>query len=165
MGTNVRIERARPEHLPMIGAMCKKLVNHLRDQGHDAQFLWDNERLEDDLFGFKPCIEAFIAFVDEIPVGYTIATTSYDVETWRREYELLDVYVDRDARGTGVAKMLIDRNHKNAASIGAHQMSGYIYRGNPVMSRFCEKYGFKLSDNYISIKMSVDSQTLLKAPE
>jgi len=153
----VRIDRVRLEHLEPIRSMCRALVDHLQEGGHEAPFVWENDRVEDDMFGPHRCLDGFVAIVNDKPIGYVLYTTCYDIEAQRREVQALDLYVAPDCRGgkPSIAYLLMDRVLAYAKHVGAGQLSGYIYKGNPIMEKFCAKFGFAISDKYLSIKMPI----------
>ncbi len=67
----------------------------------------DEELLSKYLFGARPAAEVVFAYLDERPVGFALFFSSFSTFVGRPGIYLEDLFVDGDARGKGVGKVLL----------------------------------------------------------
>lgn len=99
------------------------------------------ERLPALLFGSSPRLHAVVAATGDGLAGY--ATASLEVSTWQAsEFLHMDcLYLQHDARGAGVGRLLLDRVRELARELGASEMQWQTPHWNDDAVRFYEREG------------------------
>jgi ribosomal protein S18 acetylase RimI-like enzyme len=81
-----------------------------------------------------------------------------------RVVELHKLYVDRDAKGTGVAHALMRWAIETAQSDGADAMYLGVYQGNDRAQRFYARYGFEIVGEYLfAVGQTRDPEYIMRA--
>lgn len=151
--TNIR--RMEKRDLPAVKAMCQRLVAHVVSCGQDAAFEWDERRLVADMFADRPWLWGFVAEVNGVVHGYTIAAMGYELDRWRREFEVLDLYLDEEARGLGLARSLLAANATLGEELGCDQLRGLVYKDNDNMLRIFRRMGADLQDYHVLYRVQI----------
>jgi len=99
--------------------------------------------------------EAYIAFDNDIPIGFTLLYPFFSSVNCAKVVVLNDLYVDESHRSKGVARSLIDEVKTYAQNIGALRVELGTEVTNLKAQRLYDKYGFKKETDYYYYSLMV----------
>ena len=134
----VTIRAAKPRDLPELNEMITLLAAH---HGDAAQITAD--RLERDLFGPMPWIQALVADSGEGLIGYAILVPLYRAQEGKRGMDLHHLFVRNGHRRNGIGEHLVARAREQARTAGCDYLSVAAATGNFRAHRFYEHMDFK----------------------
>lgn len=88
-------------------------------------------------------------------LGFTQLYPSFSSLRMEREWILNDLYVNREARGRGVGKALMDRAHAFAVETGAVAVVLATQKGNAVAKALYDSLGYKRDDEFDYYELSL----------
>jgi len=88
----------------------------------------------------------FIVFSDDKPIGMAAL---YRIEKQANTGELLQVWIDANYRGSGIAKQLMDEIFNWAGKNNFNKIIAGVTKPNPRAIQFYINYGFSIADNPI----------------
>jgi GNAT superfamily N-acetyltransferase len=100
-------------------------------------------RLMQDLFGPKPRINCFLAFMDGYPVGYAIVLETYSSFLALPTLYLEDLFVLEEYRKRGVGRALFLESLEEAKRRGCGRMEWTVLDWNQLAIDFYQKIGGK----------------------
>lgn len=100
-------------------------------------------RLTNDLFGPKPRIECFLAFLDGYPVGYAIILETYSSFLALPTLYLEDLFVLEEYRQRRVGRALFDSIVEEAKKRGCGRMEWTVLDWNQLAIDFYRRSGAK----------------------
>lgn len=126
--TDLRIRAAEPRDAGTILAMIRRLAAFENAEHHVRA---TEEDLLRDGWSDDPKFEALIAELEGAPVGFALFFTNYS--TWEGTPGLYveDLYVDPDARGRGVGRMLIEAVARIVVARGYRRLDLAVLHWNP----------------------------------
>ncbi len=133
----VAIRQAKPRDLPELNAMIAALARH-----HGDASAMTPEKLERDLFGPMPWIQALVADAGEGLIGYAILVPLYRADEGKRGMDLHHLFVRDGHRGNGIGQHLVDRAREIARQAGCDYLSVSAATGNVAAHRFYENMDF-----------------------
>lgn len=98
-------------------------------------------RLITDLFGARPRIECFLAFMDGYPVGYAIILETYSSFLALPTLYLEDLFILEEYRNRGVGKALFATAMEEARRRGCGRMEWTVLDWNQLAIGFYQKLG------------------------
>ena len=101
------------------------------------------ERLTNDLFGPKPRIECFVAFMDGYPVGYAIVLETYSSFLALPTLFLEDLFVLEEYRKRRVGRALFETVLEEARRRGCGRLDWNVLDWNQVAIDFYRRLGAK----------------------
>lgn len=104
MNINLEIKFASINDVPLILHFIKELAQYekLLDQ-----VVATEEILQNKLFGNKKYAEVILAYIDNVPVGFTLFFHNFSTFLGKPGIYLEDLYVIPDMRGKGIAKKML----------------------------------------------------------
>jgi len=132
----VTIRAAKRHDLPELNTMIALLASH-----HGDAAAITPEKLERDLFGPMPWIQALVADSGEGLMGYAILVPLYRADTGTRGMDLHHLFVRDGHRGTG--HHLVSRAREIARTVGCDYLSVSAATGNVAAHRFYEQLDFR----------------------
>jgi len=93
-------------------------------------------RLRVDAFGERPRFEAFVAYLDDVPVGYAICFETYSSFLAKPTMYLEDLFVLEGKREHGVGSALFDHVLKMARDRGCGRMEWQVLDWNMLARDF-----------------------------
>lgn len=133
----VNIRVAKPRDLPELNAMIALLAAH---HGDGADMTPD--KLQRDLFGPMPWIQALVADTGEELMGYAILVPLYRAQDGKRGMDLHQLFVRDGHRGHGIGQHLVNRARDCAKAQGCDYLSVSAATGNFAAHRFYEQMDF-----------------------
>lgn len=133
----VVIRAARADDLPEINAMIQALAAHHGDASDMTP-----DKLERDLFGPLPWIQALVADSGTGLIGYAILVPLYKAEQGKRGMDLHHLFVRDGQRGNGIGHHLVSRAREIARNAGCDFLSVSAATGNFAAHRFYENMDF-----------------------
>ncbi|MCK8780481.1 GNAT family N-acetyltransferase [Rhizobium sp. NTR19] len=134
----VTIRAAKPRDLPELNEMIAALAAH-----HNDQVTMTPEKLERDLFGPVPWINAIVADTGAGLIGYAILVPLYRAQEGSRGMDLHHLFVRDGHRGHGIGQHLVSRAREIARNAGCGYLSVSAATGNFAAHRFYEQMDFK----------------------
>lgn len=156
---SVSIRRAKPEDSRAMFAMIQALATY---QGVGDRVMTSAEKLERDGFGPQPKFEALIAERRATYVGLAIFQSCYSSWEGASVLQITDLFVDEEARGTGVGFRLALEVAKIARDQGCAGLQLNMVHANPSRTSL-DRMGFVHQDDLLHYRL--DSASLKKLLE
>ncbi len=134
----VPIRAAKRHDLPELNAMIALLAAH-----HGDAAAITPEKLERDLFGPMPWIQARVADSGDGLMGYAVLVPLYRADTGTRGMDLHHLFVRDGQRGNGIGHHLVSRAREIARTAGCDYLSVSAATGNFAAHRFYEQLDFR----------------------
>ena len=128
-----------------IGALAAEFQAYLRDLGDRTDFAWGAKEFLRDGFGERAAFAGVVAEADGAVVGYALYHDGYETDRGRRLVNLIDLYVQKDARRQGVGRALMQRIAELGRERGADIVFWSVYKPNTLASAFYERLGARYS--------------------
>lgn len=123
-----------------VEAMFHEFVAELRPVGDTTPYNFSARQYLRDGFGTEPAFRGLIAESDAGPAGYLLFSKTYE-DDYTRGFHMVDLFVRPEARGIGVARMLMAAVADIGRAEGAVRLTWSVYKGNERARRFYEKLG------------------------
>lgn len=133
----VTIRAAKRHDLPELNDMIGALAAH-----HGDAAAMTPDKLERDLFGPMPWIQALVADSGDGLMGYAILVPLYRAQEGRRGMDLHHLFVRDGQRGNGIGQHLVSRAREIARTAGCDYLSVSAATGNVAAHRFYEQLDF-----------------------
>ncbi|KQZ63162.1 acetyltransferase [Rhizobium sp. Root149] len=133
----VNIRVAKPRDLPELNQMIALLAAH-----HGDAAAMTPDKLQRDLFGPMPWIQALVADAGEELIGYAILVPLYRAQEGKRGMDLHHLFVRDGHRGHGIGQHLVSRARDCAIAQGCDYLSVSAATGNFAAHRFYEQMDF-----------------------
>jgi len=140
----LEIRRAQPAEAPILLSLIDALAAYeeLAPPDDGAR-----QRLVRDIFGDKPRLDAWLAFVDGAPAGYALVLETYSSFLALPTLYLEDIFVKAEFRGQGAGAGLFQEMVAEADRRGCGRMEWVVLDWNRLALDFYAKYGSQhLSD-------------------
>jgi GNAT superfamily N-acetyltransferase len=134
----VTIRAAQHRDLPEINEMIALLAAHHGDAAGMTP-----DKLERDLFGPMPWIQALVADSGDGLMGYAILVPLYRADSGTRGMDLHHLFVRDGQRGNGIGHHLVSRAREIARTAGCDYLSVSAATGNFAAHRFYEQLDFR----------------------
>ncbi|MBI4264946.1 MAG: GNAT family N-acetyltransferase [Acidobacteria bacterium] len=138
MATQLRIDRATPEDVPLILDLIRGLAEYERLAG---EVVATEAGLRESLFGERPAVEAVIARIGSEAVGFAIWFQNYSTFLGRAGLYLEDLFVLPRWRGRGVGRALLAHLARVAVERGYGRMEWSVLDWNESAIRFYRALG------------------------
>jgi GNAT superfamily N-acetyltransferase len=102
----IRVRQAEARDFDLVAQFIRKLAEYERLL-HEVRF--DAETLRRHLFGERPAAEVLIGEVDGVPAGFALFFQTFSTFEGRPGIYLEDLFVDPEARGSGLGRALLRR--------------------------------------------------------
>ena len=126
---------------PSIGILARQFADYLRELGDPTEFRLTAETYLRDGFGIAPAFAGLVAEHRRSVIGYLLYHFGYDSDRATRNLHIVDLYVEREARGRGVGKTLMVKAASIAREAGAEEMIWSVYHLNSQAGAFYERLG------------------------
>ena len=140
----LEIRRAQPAEAPILLSLIDALAAYEKLAPPDEGA---RQRLVRDIFGDKPRLDAWLAFVDGTPAGYALVLETYSSFLALPTLYLEDIFVKTEFRGQGAGAGLFKEMVAEADRRGCGRMEWVVLDWNRLALDFYAKYGSQhLSD-------------------
>ena len=129
----ITISALTEERFPVFIDLINALADYEELDRPDAEAV---TRLQQDAFGNKPRFEAFIAYLNDEPVGYAICFETYSSFLAKPTMYLEDLFVLDGKREHGVGSALFDHVLNNARARGCGRMEWQVLDWNQLARDF-----------------------------
>jgi GNAT superfamily N-acetyltransferase len=100
----IEIRRATIDDVPLLMRLIKELAEY---EKLSHSLTGSEELLREHLFGPRPAAEALIGSIDGTPLGFALYFQNFSTFLCRPGIYLEDIYVQPEARGRGLGKVLL----------------------------------------------------------
>ena len=119
--------------------------------------------LEAELFGAQPLIEAIVALVDDVPVGFALYFHNYSTFLARKGLYLEDVYVKPAHRRRGIGRALLIYLARLAVERGFGRFEWSVLDWNTPAIQFYEGLGATVMPEWRIVRITGDALRSLAA--
>ena len=132
------LRSARPHDVPAIVALIRELaefekLSHL--------VVIEPQRLHEHLFGARPVVEALVAEVNGVVIGFALFFTNYSTFLGKPGLYLEDLYVQAAHRGKGIGEAVLSRLARIANERDYGRFEWSVLDWNVDAIRFYERMG------------------------
>lgn len=145
------VRRARPEEGPVLLELIRGLAEYEKLEPPDEAAA---QRLLRDIFGEKPRLEAWLAFVDGEAAGYALVLETYSSFLALPTLYLEDIFVKPAFRGRGAGKALFLRMVEEAERRGCGRMEWVVLDWNRTALEFYERFGAERLKEWITMRLT-----------
>lgn len=149
----VEVRRARPDEAQTLIDLILGLAAYekLTPPDEAAQ-----QRLIRDIFGDKPRLDAWLAFVDGVPAGYALALETYSSFLALPTFYLEDIFLLPEFRGRGAGAAMMREMVAEADRRGCGRMEWVVLDWNRLALDFYAKFGAKQLSDWITMRLTRD---------
>lgn len=147
----VEVRRARPEEAPALLELIRGLADYekLTPPDEAAQ-----QRLVSDIFGERPRLDAFLAFVDGVPAGYALVLETYSSFLAMPTLYLEDIFVLPEFRGRKAGSALFRAMVSEAKHRGCGRMEWVVLDWNTGAQEFYRRFGAEPLSDWITMRLT-----------
>ena len=145
-----RIEAAKTEDVGLLLTMIHELAEW---EGLSDQVEATEELLTESLFGYVSISKVLIAYIDDLAVGYLIYCPKITTYTGRNEIYLQDLYLRKEARGSGLGLAFMSELAKIALASKATRIEWFVDKNNTQALSFYEKIGGDFIDSIRVVRL------------
>jgi len=138
-----KIEIAVPNDVGIILTMIRE---HAEWEGYSDEVEANEEILTESLFGNESIAKVLIAHIEDKPVGYMVYFPKFASYTGRNEIYLQDIYLRKEARGSGLGLAFMVKLAKVALESKATRIEWFVDENNTPALSFYEKLGGNVND-------------------
>lgn len=144
------IRSATAQDLPLIAELIRALAEYEK-LAHEVRF--DEAVLGAKLFGPRPYAEVIIGEVDGEPRGFALFFHNFSTFEGKPGVYLEDLFVQPDARGSGLGKALLSRLAAIAVERDCARLEWSVLDWNEPAIGFYKKLGARLMDDWTVMRV------------
>ncbi len=152
------IRPATPADLPLIAELIRGLADY-EQLAHEVRF--DEATLAAQLFGPRPYAEVIIGEVDGAPQGFALFFHNFSTFEGRPGIYLEDLFVQPQARGSGLGKALLAELARIAVERDCARLEWSVLDWNEPAIGFYTSLGAKPMDGWTVFRVDGDALTAL----
>jgi GNAT superfamily N-acetyltransferase len=153
---SLNIRACTPDDAPIVVELYQQSAAYLRSLGDKGAFQFDTVSYLRDGFGERPAFEGIIAKLNNQAVGYLLYTFTYDTDRTLRILYVLDLLVDKHARGQGTGRKLIEHVKGIAKAQGATELMWAVYKHNKEAEEFYKHLGAQRLEDIFFMTLKSD---------
>lgn len=148
---SIRIEPATKSQVPLILYFIRQLAEYekLLDK-----VTADEARIEESLFGERPCAEVLIGYLGDEPAGFAIFFSTYSTFLGKPGIYLEDLFVEPKFRGAGVGKALLVHLAKLVRERGGARLEWSVLNWNEPAIQFYKSLGAAAQDAWTMYRVT-----------
>jgi len=150
MTSTLAIRPAVPADLPLIAALIRALADYEK-LADEVRF--DEAVLGEKLFGKRPYAEVLIGEVDAAPRGFALFFHNFSTFEGRPGIYLEDLFVQPEARGSGLGKALLAKLAELAVARGCARLEWSVLDWNAPAIGFYQSLGARAMDGWTIMRM------------
>jgi GNAT superfamily N-acetyltransferase len=140
--------------LPLIAQFIRDLADYER-LADEVRF--DEAVLGDRLFGAHPYAEVLIGEIDGAPQGFALFFHNFSTFEGKPGVYLEDLFVRREARGSGLGKALLAALARIAIERDCARLEWWVLDWNDPAIQFYKKLGAKPMDEWTTFRVDGDA--------
>jgi len=148
----ISIRQAGPEDFDLVAEFIRKLADYEK-LAHEVHF--DDEVLRGHLFGARPAAEVLIGEVDGVPSGFALFFQTFSTFEGKPGIWLEDLFVDPDARGSGLGRALLSRLAGLVVERGGARLEWAVLDWNELGKGFYRSIGAGPVDGWERWRMEI----------
>ncbi len=156
------IRPAAPADLPLIAELIRALSVYEKLAG---EVRFDEAQLGEHLFGPRPMAEVIIGEIDGQPQGFALFFHNFSTFEGRPGIYLEDLFVQPEARGSGLGKALLARLAALAVERGCARLEWWVLDWNEPAIGFYRKLGARAMDEWTTMRVDGDALQRLAASQ
>lgn len=146
----ISIRPATPADLPLIAQLIRDLADYEKLL-HEVRF--DEAVLGQKLFGNRPYAEVVIGEIDGAAQGFALFFHNFSTFEGKPGIYLEDLFVQPDARGTGLGKALLSHLAMLAVERDCARLEWSVLDWNSPAIGFYQKLGARLMDEWTVMRV------------
>ena len=146
----ITIRPATAEDLPLIASLIRALADYEK-LSHEVRF--DEVVLGQKLFGPRPYAEVVIGEIDGAPQGFALFFHNFSTFEGKPGIYLEDLFVQPDARGSGLGKALLVHLAALAIERDCARLEWWVLDWNAPSIGFYQSLGAKLMDEWTVMRV------------
>lgn len=147
----LEIRLARPDEAPILLSLIDALAVYEKLTPPDEGA---RRRLVRDIFGDRPKLDAWLAFLDGQPAGYALALETYSSFLALPTLYLEDIFVRTEFRSRGVGAGLFKEMVAEADRRGCGRMEWVVLDWNRLALDFYAKYGSQHLSDWMTMRLT-----------
>jgi GNAT superfamily N-acetyltransferase len=140
-----------------IGNLARRFADYLRDLGDSTEFRLTAEAYLRDGFGPMPAFAGLVAEDKGDVIGYLLYHFGYDSDRAARNFHIVDLFVEREARRRGIGKALMIQAAGIAREAGAEELIWSVFGVNAPAASFYEKLGAQRITDVFFMKLQAQA--------
>jgi len=145
-----KIEPAKSTDVGLILEMIHELAQW---EGCSDEVEASESSLIESLFTEQSIAKVLIAYIENKPVGYMIYCPKFATYTGRNEIYLQDLYLRREARGSGLGLALMQKLAQIALAKNATRIEWFVDQANTQALSFYDKLGANVIDDIKVVRL------------
>ncbi|MDF7775149.1 GNAT family N-acetyltransferase [Sphingomonas sp. AOB5] len=134
----INIRAAGPQDFDIVAGFIRKLADYEK-LAHEVVF--DDETLRRHLFGERPAAEVIIGEIDGAPKGFALYFQTFSTFEGRPGIWLEDLFVEPDARGSGLGRALLSKLAQLVVERGGARLEWAVLDWNELGKGFYRTIG------------------------
>lgn len=147
---SLSIDPATENDVAAIHSMIRELAEY-ENLAHEVTGTVDDLRRS--LFGDRPSAEVIVARLEDRPVGFALFFHNYSTFLCRPGLYLEDLFVRREARGSGIGRALLVRLAELARERGCGRLEWWVLDWNESAIEFYRRLGAKPMDEWTVFRL------------
>ena len=149
----VELRRAQASDAEVLLDLIRALADYEKLPPPDAAAC---QRLIRDIFGDRPRLDAFLAFVDGVPAGYALVLETYSSFLALPTLYLEDIFVLTEYRGQSVGSALFRAMVAEAERRGCGRMEWTVLDWNRLALDFYSRFGARHLSDWYTLRLTRD---------
>ncbi|MEQ1884311.1 MAG: GNAT family N-acetyltransferase [Bryobacteraceae bacterium] len=149
--STLRISPVTAGDVPVVLGLVRKLAEYERLSHMVVATQEDFLRA---LFGQRPTVEALLAWVNDVPVGFALFFPSFSTFLGKSGLYLEDVFVEPAFRGQGIGKALLQHLARIARERDYGRMEWSVLNWNEPAIGFYKKLGAQMMDEWTTCRLT-----------
>jgi len=148
----ISVRQAGPEDFDLVADFIRKLADYEK-LAHEVRF--DPELLRGHLFGPRPAAEVLIGEIDGVPSGFALFFQTFSTFEGKPGIWLEDLFVDPNARGSGLGRALLSRLAGLVVERGGARLEWAVLDWNELGKGFYRSIGAGPVDGWERWRMEI----------
>ena len=149
----ISIRQAGPEDFELVAEFIRKLADYEK-LAHEVRF--DDDVLRGHLFGERPAAEVLVGEIDGTPSGFALFFQTFSTFEGKPGIWLEDLFVDPDARGSGLGRALLSRLAGLVIERGGARLEWAVLDWNELGKGFYRSIGAGPVDGWERWRMAIE---------
>ncbi|HSX56428.1 MAG TPA: GNAT family N-acetyltransferase [Sphingomonas sp.] len=148
----IHVRQAGPGDFDLVADFIRKLADYEK-LAHEVRF--DPEVLRGHLFGPRPAAEVLIGEIDGVPSGFALFFQTFSTFEGKPGIWLEDLFVDPNARGSGLGRALLSRLAGLVVERGGARLEWAVLDWNELGKGFYRSIGAGPVDGWERWRMEI----------